>query len=911
MAPHHLSHPKKTAAGVIGAVAALLFGPSVAPRVAASDGPFLSFHASFEDPTLADASGELPLLNQNTARSLSFASAAGRQDAGLAYSSTPGAALVYPATRSDGTANFNPVQGSLHFWLRPDWSSGDSDAPARIPLVSIGAPGAADAPSENGYWTFSLVDNGASAVFQTQAPGATTVVNHHFNWSNTENRVLPDGRAPIALVAEAWHEVQLDWEQRAVTPYNNPANAPVVFAAAQLWVNRTRIASGNGVDPASAPNPTALADGFALAADRSGQSALEGLLDEFSIYSDSMLWERAAVDYRWAATVDASVPSIALTRRNPPAPAPLPAIDIYRRRHGEPTWTGPLATAFTGNQWIDSGAPIAVNQAFEYRLEVTPDPPDPFPDVPGVPQPQPAPKEDQVVYLPAAINLAPVHHRGKLILLVEDAVNQALGPEISAFRDLLALDGWDSVVGATARHQDEIDCPDLACDASHWAANVAEIERIKSEIIQAEYDPGQTCAVLILGHAPIPKSGRIASDGHAEHTGAWPCDGYYGSVFPADGQWTDALGSINLSSARFTNLPNDGKWDQDRLPDDVEMAVGRVDFAGLLAFADADFLPNAPYNTAFAADRTALELDLIRLYLDKNRRYRLRQTASARRVVYHRGFVDSALNFNGDFRARALAAALNGLDVSGAATGRPLFEAGPVGVGVHESFGQPTGLRYGFTDGVDQSHRTRDLAVAANEPPVVFHQAMGSFFIDPFFSNDNFLRSLIATPNFGLAAMAFPRMWYQEFLGLGAPLELGMRRMAEIHPPEAIPELFTIGEANRGFSVIGDPTLRLHPTPPPSNPTVETTEAGNAVRWAAATEAVAGYHVYRSVSGARGPFERRTIGSPLSGTEWVDPAPPDGDVLYAVKALNRDVTGCGSFWNLSQGVLATPVSAAP
>ena len=98
--------------------------------------------------------------------------------------------------------------------------------------------------------------------------------------------------------------------------------------------------------------------------------------------------------------------------------------------------------------------------------------------------------------------------------------------------------------------------------------------------------------MYLLGHIPVPYSGTYCQDaqylyppdGHAatdpnSHCGAWPADVYYGDV---DGVWTDETVQ-NTSSAypRLHNVPDDGNFDQNALPSDLELAIGRLDFSEL------------------------------------------------------------------------------------------------------------------------------------------------------------------------------------------------------------------------------------------------------------------------------------------------------------------------------------------
>ena len=188
----------------------------------------------------------------------------------------------------------------------------------------------------------------------------------------------------------------------------------------------------------------------------------------------------------------------------------------------------------------------------------------------------------------------------------------------------------------------------------------------------------------------------------------------------------------------------------------------------------------------------------------------------------------------------------------------------------------------------------------------------GSFFADfgmpkdkngPFSTSDNWLRALIATPQFGLASMwAFEQSLLQlDGLTLGDPIGTCFART--VNNPAA-----SLGTASQdyGFNVtaykqrqtdlnlLGDPTLRMHVLAAPA-----VTLNGNTVQWSGG-ESGADYFIYRSTTGSLGPFIRQTS-SAVTGNSWTDPSPPGSSAIYMVKARKLHTTGNGSYYNLSLG----------
>jgi hypothetical protein len=169
-------------------------------------------------------------------------------------------------------------------------------------------------------------------------------------------------------------------------------------------------------------------------------------------------------------------------------------------------------------------------------------------------------------YVLSAVARPPVEQRGTMVLLVDSAMATDVAPSIAQLEEDLLGDGWwveREVVPPTA--------------------SPVAVRALVQSIHAAS--PGQVKAVYVLGHVAVPYSGNTNPDGHAEHRGAWPCDGYYGDM---DGVWTDvtvnATGAVNLWNH---NVPGDGKFDQTDFPSALELPVGRVDLNELPAFGQS------------------------------------------------------------------------------------------------------------------------------------------------------------------------------------------------------------------------------------------------------------------------------------------------------------------------------------
>ena len=187
-------------------------------------------------------------------------------------------------------------------------------------------------------------------------------------------------------------------------------------------------------------------------------------------------------------------------------------------------------------------------------------------------------------YIAAGINVPAVHQRGTVLALVDATLVSLASNEIERFLQDLRGDGWRVIKQNVDR-----------------TAPVTEIRRLIQAVKAAN---SSLRALVLLGHVPQPYSGRICPDAHRDHWGAWPTDAYYADLIS---EWTDtAIVETSASDPRNHNVPGDGKFDQSLPPNSLQLEVGRVDFAGMTAFAQAG--------------ETAIQTEarLLRRYLQKN-----------------------------------------------------------------------------------------------------------------------------------------------------------------------------------------------------------------------------------------------------------------------------------------------------
>jgi hypothetical protein len=500
---------------------------------------------------------------------------------------------------------------------------------------------------------------------------------------------------------------------------------------------------------------------------------------------------------------------------------------------GDANWGG--AVTLAGNATSYSDTSIVLGRAYEYEFQ-------------GVVQANP--QQIAYGYICAGAAVAMPERRGKIILAVDNRFASPLAAELETLRRDLVGDGW--VV--------------LRRDVSSSSTPPQVKAMIRNEYYA---DPANVKAVFLFGHVPVPYSGLINPDMHANHLGAWPADVYYGEM---DGDWTDY--AVNKNNAEYSwnnNVPGDGKFDQSMIPGDVELQVGRVDFWDMPSF-------------------TRGEQELLRSYLNKDHAFRHRTlNAEAHGLIRDNfGTIDGDAPAADAWRAfPALFGANNYLEV-----------------GPDQFF--PT-LQYqtylfAYACGGGDWEKADGVGTTANfvngDPKAIFYMLHGSWFGD-WDNTDNFLRAAIATPTYGLVSIwtSLPH-WYFHPMAVGETVGYATRLTQNNHNG-VYRNSVDLSNGQTHISMMGDPTLRAFPLAPPSNLRLAVTDKLT-FSWNPSFQQVSGYQLYIANS-YDGPFERATRG-PLSPTSLTISTPPTGHYVFMLRAVAPQTTGSGSFNNFSQGI---------
>lgn len=531
------------------------------------------------------------------------------------------------------------------------------------------------------------------------------------------------------------------------------------------------------------------------------------------------------------AAVQTSTPQITL---NWVGNATTTSYQIFRKLKTATSWGAALATLTgTVNQYVDNTVSVGTN--YEYRIIRS------------------GSGYTGYGYINSGINVPVTEYRGKLILLVDSTFITSLNTELKRLQEDLEGDGW-----AVLRHN---------------VLRTATPQHVRS-FVQADYalDPTNTKAVFIVGHVPVPYSGNINPDGHPDHLGAWPTDTYYADV---NGVWTDvSVTSTTASPARTQNNPADGKFDQSVIPSDLELQVGRADFANLTTF-------------------TLTETQLLKNYLDKDHDYRKKVFTVVKRAVIDDNF--------GYFGGEAFAAS----GYKNAACMVPTSS-----ITSADYFTSMTGNNYQWSYGCGGGTYTSASGIgnttnfSTANLQGVFTMLFGSYFGD-WDSQNNFLRAALAQGKV-LTNVWSGRVHYQlHHMGLGENIGYGVKLTQN-----NIGSLYfgsPTGITGRWIhhGLMGDPTLRNDVVAPVSN--VVATKVGNNcnISWTASPEpGVLGYNIYmKNDTNTNYVKVNSTL---IAGTTYTDNCLLyKGIYKYMVRAYKLETTPSGSYYNMSEGIADT------
>jgi hypothetical protein len=535
---------------------------------------------------------------------------------------------------------------------------------------------------------------------------------------------------------------------------------------------------------------------------------------------------QVASDYAVLLTATVSENPASITLHWPAYPAAT-GYSVYRKAKNSNNWGASIATP-DGTATEFNDADVVADSGYEYKVRRT------------------STIATAEGYIYAAIKLHATDYRGKCLLLIDTTITSTMENELHRLMKDISGDGWVVKRINVSRND--------------------SVPYVKA-LIRNEYlsDP-DTRSVVLFGHVPVPYSGAINPDGHPDHYGAWPFDGFYADM---DGEYTDYDVDVTTASRQENwNVPGDGKFDQSYFESDLTLQVGRVDLFNLPSFAED-------------------EATLLKNYLDKDHDFRTGNfTASSRALIDD--------NF-GAFGGEAFASV-------GWRSFSPLV--GDTGVHELDYFSSMQAQNYlwsygcggGWYQGASGVGSTTDFV--NDTVQTVFTCLFGSYFGD-WDASDDFLRAPLASKNRALTCCWAGRpYWHFHHMALGE--NIGFSALKSQNNCTTYLANICCGWVH--IALMGDPTLRMHVIRPVSNLQLSVLGENEPVEiaWNAPDDDVLGYYVYRSTN-EFGTFDRMSD-TLVTGTSFTDWNPQNGTHWYMVRAVRLEETPSGSYYNMSEGV---------
>lgn len=514
------------------------------------------------------------------------------------------------------------------------------------------------------------------------------------------------------------------------------------------------------------------------------------------------------------------------------------AYNILKKNRNEKTFTA-IATNIPASVTTFTDHNIVVGTGYEYCVQSSMNA-----DISG--------------YVYAGIQLPVVHQSGEIMLVVDNTYQVAAAQELEAYKLDLVKEGWKVKTIFVARNQPVTEVKQLIVD-----------EYVK--------DPSSLKGVILLGHVPVPYSGKIAPDAHSNHIGAWPSDMYYGDIMVGPGvdMWTDlTLNVVSASDTRNYNVVGDGKFDMSNKATvaPVKLFIGRIDVYNMPSINSDDIV-------------------LFKQYLAKNHTYR-----AGLKKFKHAGIIDD--NF-GYFSGEAFAQ--NGWRNFASLIGSSKITEGDYVSGTkNDSYIWSYACGPGWYTGAQGIGTTNDFA--SNQMQSVFTMIYGSYFGD-WDNQDNFLRAPIASPSSSLVSVWGGRPnWFFHTMAMGEPI--GYSYLNSIDNANTyFPKGFYANKVHQ--SLQGDPTLKMYMFEAPTNVITSAYQSDKVkINWTASVDPeVLGYYVYRA-SGVNEEFVLLNTGY-VTGNEFIDETQNlNSEAIYMVKAVKLQASTTGTFYNLSPGAMS-------
>jgi hypothetical protein len=505
------------------------------------------------------------------------------------------------------------------------------------------------------------------------------------------------------------------------------------------------------------------------------------------------------------------------------------AIKIYRKFKTSTSWGNPISGNLPSGTILWTDSDVKIGTAYEYCVSSS-----------GT--------NTAFGYIYAGIDIPEAFYRGKILLVFDTISTKGLDLEIERWVKDVEGDGYD-VIEIPVNQNDAV---------------TSVKEKISDVYI---LDKQNIKSIFLLGRVPVPYSGVIVPDGHPDHQGAWPCDGYYAEL---DGTWSDKLANnTSASSVRNQNIKGDGKFDQNTFPSDVDLMTGRVDMHNL---------PSFPMS----------ETELLRKYLNKNHAFRNKLLVASDIAVIDDEFTGYPEGFSAS-GWRSYSSVCSSDKIQKADYLQSLKEKNHLW-----SYGCGAGNFTNCSGVVGINNFVNDSLNG------IFTMLFGSYFGDWDNPQDNLLRAALAGGTILTNVWSGRPYWYFHHMGLGE--NIGYSAKISMNNSG----LYDFNNNQRGvhMALMGDPTLRAHIVAPPTDFNIANIDSLVVLSWKASEDSVLGYNIYRKNDSL--PVYEKINPSIISDTFFIDSCLViPGNHKYMLRAVKLEKTNCGTYYNMSTGISDT------
>jgi Secretion system C-terminal sorting domain len=513
---------------------------------------------------------------------------------------------------------------------------------------------------------------------------------------------------------------------------------------------------------------------------------------------------------------------------------------IWRKAKEDTTWGDSLVALGPGStSWVDTT--VSVGIGYEYQV---------IKSLPAFPNGNGTPNFG-AGYVYSGIKVAPTHHRGACLVVIDSTFKYSLVTEIGRLLSDIQADGWNT--------------------QAIYISRTDAVPTVKSYIKSwSETNPDKQQSVFLFGRVPVPYSGEMAPDGHHnDHRGAWPSDGYYAEL---DGVWTDQTVNINSPGTRHDNYPGDGKFDNIVFPGLLKLQLGRVDFANMNKFPES-------------------EEQLLRRYLNKDHAWR-----TGKMPIVERALVDN--NFPASLEALGQTGWKNFAAMFGYAKVKDLQYRQTLS---NQSYLWSYGCGGGGPESASDISSTTNFTTDSLQ--TIFTLLFGSYFGDWDYPN-NFMRAAIASRTCLASTWANRPNWVFHHMALGEHIGYSAK-ITMTNTGLYTPHFWGLYVHN---ALLGDPTIRMHVLAPVEN--LSANQAGIHVQLAWQDPANAlGYFIYKKTATDTAYLLLNQV--PVTGTEYIDACPDSGLVSYMVRSVELRTSASGTYYNLSQGATVSFLNNPP